>query len=76
MVSGVSGNHHPGHAVLDNVNSKILTFNSMPNVRYDDCFVAYPANTSLERQAREAHYQQAHTHRHTHTHTHTHTHSR
>ncbi|XP_043512070.1 disintegrin and metalloproteinase domain-containing protein 11-like isoform X10 [Frieseomelitta varia] len=32
MVSGVSGNHHPGHAVLDNVNSKILTFNSMPNV--------------------------------------------
>ncbi|XP_061934653.1 disintegrin and metalloproteinase domain-containing protein 11 isoform X28 [Apis cerana] len=29
--SGVSGNHHPGHAVLDNVNNKILTFSSMPN---------------------------------------------
>ncbi|XP_061934665.1 disintegrin and metalloproteinase domain-containing protein 11 isoform X40 [Apis cerana] len=31
--SGVSGNHHPGHAVLDNVNNKILTFSSMPNCR-------------------------------------------
>lgn len=36
--SGVSGNHHPGHAVLDNVNNKILTFSSMPNCRYDRSF--------------------------------------
>ncbi|XP_076684609.1 disintegrin and metalloproteinase domain-containing protein mind-meld isoform X3 [Andrena cerasifolii] len=28
---GVSRNHHPEHAVLDNVHSKILNFNSMPN---------------------------------------------
>ncbi|XP_017787507.1 PREDICTED: uncharacterized protein LOC108570212 isoform X3 [Habropoda laboriosa] len=29
--SDVSGNHHPGHEVLDGVNKNILTFNSMPN---------------------------------------------
>ncbi|XP_068985828.1 disintegrin and metalloproteinase domain-containing protein unc-71 isoform X5 [Bombus flavifrons] len=31
MVSGNAGNHHPGHAVLDDVHNKILNFSSMPN---------------------------------------------
>lgn len=46
--SDVSGNHHPGHAVLDNVNSRILTFSSMPNYRYGDHFVAYLVNTIIK----------------------------
>lgn len=28
-------NHHPEHAVLDNVNSDILNFPNMPSYRYD-----------------------------------------
>lgn len=56
MVSENAGNHHPGHAVLDNVHDKILNFNSMPNTRYDDRFVAYLANTvGLEIDARAFH---------------------
>lgn len=56
MVPGNAGNHHPGHAVLDDVHNKILNFNSMPNSRYDDRFVAYLANTvGLEIDARAFH---------------------
>lgn len=43
--SNVPGNNHPELAVLDNVNSKILTYHRMPSYKYDDYFVAYLANT-------------------------------
>ncbi|CAK9826956.1 Disintegrin and metalloproteinase domain-containing protein 11 [Anthophora retusa] len=34
--SNVSENHHRGHEVLDNMNSKIFTYNSMPNYSRSD----------------------------------------